>query len=946
MRTLAGAVCVLTIILAADVPPRMPIPTDYANSITTRWLAKPVLESRMLDDAEDLAAWRLTDTEMARGTLALTRERKVTGSSAVRLTSPTTGNKPIPATRYWDATGATRVVNGEDWSDWNRLSFWIYPDLPGFRVVSLLIIFHNEGSERVPDVYGKMGMNYVILRNHQWNHVVWEIANLPRDKVTGVEFSYRVQGNEPGATGTVAFDIDKLELEKVVPDHYEGWNVAPGQIAYSHSGYQTGSPKSAIASGLDAREFVLLNVETGVPRLRKAVSEVSTRIGRFQVMDFSEVREQGTYIISAGGRSTRPFRIGTEVWKSSLWKAINFFYVQRCGFAVPGVHDVCHRDWVAVHGDRKIVINGGWHDAGDLSQGLGNTAESTYAMFSLAERLQATGEDPVLLERLIEEAKWGLDWILKTAFHDGYRPGFNTMDRWTNGILGDVDDMISKAGNSPGGNFSAAAAEAIAARVLSKSDPILAGYSLKQAVEDWGFAVQGIAGQKQVSTELAGHAILAGLELWQATGERQYSAKSLELAAGIVSSQQRTFLPGLTHPLTGFFYTGPDRSRILRNSHQGHEEGPVVALVRLCELFPDHPDWMKWYSAVTLYSDYFQKAMAQFTLPYGMLANSVFHDEEYKQQKGGGRGATPEAFREQVLNGVKVGDRHYVRLFPVWFEFRGNHGTVLTQTKAISAAAHLRGNFELAALAQQQLQWVMGRNPFVQSTMWGEGHDYAPQYSAMSGDIVGSLPVGIQTRGNRDVPYWPTENCHNWKEVWVFPVARWIWLMRDLAGPASVSGFVTDGSRDPVEFRETATGDVLRFDPATATSTFRAVVPEGRYEVKHGEAKRTLTILPGGAYSVDLRPGRQVDFTLSSRTAAGGAVTLTAVVEGSGRHTLTARTDNLVIEQPRRQLELKPGAPQKIVWQGKMAETGAPWFAVIVPDGDINQRQDATGALR
>jgi len=946
MRILPVSVSVLTVLMAAEIPPQMPMPNDYTSSIQTRWLNKPVLESRMLDDAEDLATWKLTDSEMARGEMTLTSERKVSGSRAVRLRSPTVGNKPIPTVRYWGGTAAVRVVSGEDWSAWNRLSFWIYPDLPGFRVVSLLVTFHNEGSEPVPDVYGKMGLNYLILKNNQWNHVVWEIANLTRDKVTGVEFSYRVQGNEPGATSTVTFDIDKLELEKVNADHYEGWNVAPGEIAFSHSGYQSGSPKSAIASDLKATVFELINVETGVPALRKAVSEVKSQIGRFQVMDFSEVRAPGSYIVKAGNRSTRPFRIGTDVWKSSLWKAINFFYVERCGYAIPGVHDACHRDWMVLHGDKRIVVNGGWHDAGDLSQGLGNTAESTFAMFSLAERLQARNEDPVLLARLVEEAKWGLDWLLKTAFHDGYRPGFNTMDRWTNGILGDVDDMISKASNSPGGNFSAAAAEAIAARVLRRSDPILAGYSIKQAVEDWGFAVQGITAQKQVSTELAGHAVLAGLELWQATGERQYADKSLELAASIVNSQQRAFLPGLTYPLAGFFYTGPDKSRILRNSHQSHEAAPVVALVRLCELFPDHPDWMKWYTGATLYTDYFQKAMAEFTQPYGMLANSVFHDEEYKQQTGGGRGTTPEAFREQVLNGVKVGDHHYVRLFPVWFEFRGNHGTVLTQTKAISATAHLRGNFALASLAQQQLQWVMGRNPFVQSTMWGEGYDYAPQYSAMSGDIVGSLPVGIQAHRNGDAPYWPTENCHNWKEVWVFPVARWIWLMRDLAGPAHVSGFVGDGVRDPVEFREAKTGAVERFDPDPATSTFRATLPEGEYEVTSRGSMRTLTLLPGGTYSLDFRSGRHMDFTLSSQTAANGAVTITAAVQGSGRHELSVRTDGLNLAQPERQLDLKPGVAQKIVWQGKMRTAGAPWVAVFVPDNDLSQRKEATGAVR
>lgn len=944
MRILPPICCAATALLfAAEAPPRMPMQNDYTNSIKTRWLNKPVLASKMLDDAESLATWKLSNSGQARGELTLTKERAVSGSSSVRLVSPTTGDKPIPTTRYYGAADAVRVVDGEDWSGWNRISVWIYPDLPGFRVVSLLLILRNEGREAVPDVYGKMGLNYVILQNHQWNRVVWEIANLPRDKVTGLVFSYRVQGNEPGATDKVMFDIDKLELERVNADHYLGWNVAPGEISFSHSGYQTGSVKSAIASDLDAKTFELINVESGLPVLTKAVSEVKSHIGRFRLMDFSEVRTPGNYILRAGNRTTRPFRIGDDIWKASIWKAINFFYTERCGYAIPGVHDICHRDWMLVHGDKRMVVNGGWHDAGDLSQSFVNTSEAAYAMFSLAERLQMRNEDPALLERLLEEAKWGLDWILKTTFHDGYRPGFCTMDRWTNGILGDVDDMVCNATNSPAGNFSAAATEALAARVLKRSDPILAGYSLKQAVEDWDFALAGYEKQQRGGlTELSGHAVLAALELHQTTGERKYADKAQELARVIVDSQQRSFLPEAIHPITGFFYTGPDKSRVLRYNHISREAAPVVALIRLCEMFPNHPDWMRWYSAVTLYSDYFQKAMAVFSQPYGMLANSVFHDEEYKQPPSG-RGATPEAFREQVLAGVKVGAHHYVRLFPVWFEFRGNHGTVLTQAKALSAAAHLRNNLELSALAQQQLHWVVGRNPFVQSTMWGEGYDYAPQYSAMSGDLVGSLPVGIQTRGNTDLPYWPTENCHNWKEVWVHPVARWFWLMRDLAGPAMVSGVVPAGSTGTVTFREIKTGAVTAVQPDPATARFQAALAEGEYEASHNGVRRTVSVLPGGTYSLDLRPSGQVDVKVAAQTGAGGAVTLQVTVEGAGRHTLSVRTDNLSVTQPERQLDLKPGSPQTVTFQGKVVAADSPWVAVVVPDGNLALKKEATG---
>jgi len=37
--------------------------------------------------------------------------------------------------------------------------------------------------------------------------------------------------------------------------------------------------------------------------------------------------------------------------------------------------------------------------------------------------------------------------------------------------------------------------------------------------------------------------------------------------------------------------------------------------------------------------------------------------------------------------------------------------------------------------------------------------------------------VGVLTQYNEDVPYWPDSNCYNYKEVWVHPASRWLWLM-------------------------------------------------------------------------------------------------------------------------------------------------------------------------
>jgi hypothetical protein len=737
--------------------------------------------------------------------------------------------------RGWGSAGVRRQFNGEDWRQFNRLSLWIYADCPGFHVVALELRICNDGVEKLPAPFGQEGETTLMLRNHEWNRIVWEIGNVARDKVTRLEISSLMSGNEPEAADFLTYDLDHLELEQVDPDYVEGWEVWPGRISYSHTGYQSGATKSAIASGLNAKEFRLIDQTTGKVVFSKPIQIVRTHLGEFQTMDFSEVRQAGSYFIQAGDTLTRPFRIDPNVWRQTIFKAINFLYAERCGMAIPGVHGVCHRDWTVVHGDQRIVINGGWHDAGDLTQGLGNTGEIVYGLLSLAEGLQAGGEDPELYQRLVEEARWGLDWIMKTRFGDGFRNQGSVNSRWTDGILGNSDDITSTARNSPLGNFTASAAEAIAARVLKKSDSRLAAYSLKTAEADWRFACGGVSATNATSElwrgtfdsdnvehEVASVGVLASVDLWQATGNQTYADKAVELARVILACQERK-RPDWDIPLLGFFYTGPGKDRILHYCHRGREQAPILALTRLCDAFPNHPDWMKWYSAVALYSQYL-KAAAKYTEPYGVMPASIYQADEYRSVPELRR----ESFRNQVVNGVPLGQGHYLRLFPVWMDYRGHFGTILPQAQALISAAHLRGDLESVTLAQRQAEWIVGRNPFSQSTMYGEGYDFPPLYAPFPGNIVGALPVGLQTRGDRDVPYWPAQSTWTYKEVWVHPVARWIWLMRRLAGPALVEG----QADSPVEFIANSSGPsaVIRANPTNAK--FRARLPEGKYTVR------------------------------------------------------------------------------------------------------------------
>jgi hypothetical protein len=164
---------------------RTPMTENFQDSAACRWLNKKVLESRLLDDMENLDKWsaftngpagvvdarfpsQIIRSSKVVAEMSLTGERSRDGGHSLRLRNPTSLDKPGPASgRAWGESGVIRHFDGEDWRRFNRLSLWIFPDCPGHYVATLDLHLHNDGVEKLPAPFGQEGEHSLVLRNHE-----------------------------------------------------------------------------------------------------------------------------------------------------------------------------------------------------------------------------------------------------------------------------------------------------------------------------------------------------------------------------------------------------------------------------------------------------------------------------------------------------------------------------------------------------------------------------------------------------------------------------------------------------------------------------------------------------------------------------------------------------------------------------------------------------------
>ena len=146
-------------------------------------------------------------------------------------------------------------------------------------------------------------------------------------------------------------------------------------------------------------------------------------------LNFSSYKKPGKYYLQAGGARSPEFEIGEDVYKGAADFCLRYMRQQRSGFN-PFLKDSCHtHDGYVLYGEKAgikdsthIDVTGGWHDASDYLQYSTTSANATYHLLAAYRDFSTVFNDEKLANGLdgkngmadvLDEAKWGLDWLLK-----------------------------------------------------------------------------------------------------------------------------------------------------------------------------------------------------------------------------------------------------------------------------------------------------------------------------------------------------------------------------------------------------------------------------------------------------------------------------------------------------------------------------------------------------
>src|SRR6187399_215170 len=298
-------------------------------------------------------------------------------------------------------------------------------------------------------------------------------------------------------------------------------------------------------------------------------------------LNFSSYKKPGKYYLHAGMTRSSEFEIADDVYKGAADFCLRYMRQQRSGFN-PFLKDSCHtHDGYVLYGEKAgikdsthIDVTGGWHDASDYLQYSTTSANATYHLLAAYRDFPNIFTDEKLANGLdgkngmsdvLDEAKWGLDWLLKMhpkddwmfnqlgddRDHMGMRiPKEDTnyygkgLERPVYFVSGEPQQRGKFMNNTTGTSSTAAkftSAFALGSKIFKTKDFDYSQFLLDKSLSAWDFALkkEGVTQTASVRSPYIyaednwkDDMELAAASLYSATGGLAWSSASLLYAAG------------------------------------------------------------------------------------------------------------------------------------------------------------------------------------------------------------------------------------------------------------------------------------------------------------------------------------------------------------------------------------------------------------------------------
>ena len=768
------------------------------------------------------------------------------------------------------------------------------------------------------------------LKKDDWTRVVWDFHyhdEAYRSRINALYMRTQNRGAFPGEGTEQKYFITDAVLLRVKPRKCSGWAPDPTVVATTQAGYKPIGRKVALIHGDVAGDrFVLRDLTANRDVFSGRIEARQYPATSCKIADFSAFEQPGRYEIQVGEITSHPFTIAEDALRPAVDAALYFLRCDRSACDTPYHKATSLDDARRLDNGRHQDFTGGWYDAGDTYQIPGNTAKMCRAALRLHEAagpwrvttdpvaamsdiLLARGriESPLRprlgpglwkdTDNLLEEIRWGLEFLFRHqdpsgGVYAGQTPTKLTKEEkakmlwawyvqsyFTDNIVGTDDDkwwnMRVRSPDSLS-TFLFMDTTARAAVLFRTRAPELAARCLAAAEKAWQYSLTAPGNADGTglssSVEARSAAVLGCMQLYRATGNDAHRKATVAKAKGLVDLLNLSFSQIPEERITGFFWCSPRRATPFANVQ--HLAMPYVALSHLCRMLPDEPDWIRWYAALRISDRHYWRKLTAFHAPYRCMPGGLFSPEDVaKPLPDRGPGSLLKSFpREKFVPLGSLFLRHFsaakARGANTWP--RASNACVLQSAVALTHMALAANDPAIEQLARDQLNWLLGNNPFAVSTVTGVGADpilgmsgeaYIPGrvcYGAIGWDLVNNAP--FHSRNSR------AYNAMQWKEASIANSAPFIEAAGILSCPASVSGVVREKGTAlagaTVTFRRggrqltAVTGNDGRFGPVELSAG-------GTWRIEAGSVHVPVTTVSGGHYDIPIDTASEIALVLT-----------------------------------------------------------------------------------